>query len=140
MQKLKSEKGFSAADGAIAVVIISLSIVLISSLIYNTYVQVLSTHRNSMATLYAVEILEKVNKLPYSSDSLAQGTKSTKGGNMLGIAIDDNYQVELGIQDYNKTTNNTGKQDLIKIVEVAVSYIENGVQKNIRMKTLKINV
>ena len=140
MQKLKSENGFSATDGTLAVIIVSVFLVLIASLIYNTYVQVLATHRNAMATLYAVEVLEAVNKLDYSDGSLNQGTTSTQGGSILGVSIDSNYLVELGIQDYNQTSGNTGKQDLIKIVEVAVSYMENNIQKNISIKTLKLNV
>ena len=140
MQKLKSEKGFSTADGAIAVVIITISVVLIASLVYNTYVQVLATHRNSIATLYAVEVLEKVNKLAYSSNDLKEGVKNSDPGSILGVAILDNYRVELKIQDYNKMPGNTNKRDLIKIITVAVSYMENNIQKNISMKTLKINM
>lgn len=139
MQRLKSEKGFTTMDATVAIVIVTLSLVLIATIIYNTYTQVLSTHKNSMATFYAVEVLEKVNKLEYYDVYLQQGTL-TSDKTILDIPIDTNYVVTLNIQDYNKQQGNTDKQDLIKTVEVIVEYTDNNMQKNISIKTLKLNM
>ena len=139
MQKLKSEKGFTAIDGTIAVIIISIGITLISTLIYNTYVQVLSAHKNSMATYYAVQILEKVNKLDYYDIYLKQG-ETTSNSSILDVPIDDQYTITLNIQDYNKQAGNETKKDLIKIITVTVQYLDNNLNKNISIQTIKMNM
>lgn len=141
MKKLKSEKGFTTADATVAIIIITLSLSLIATLVYNSYVQVLSTHKSSMATFYAVQILEKVNKLEYYDVYLQEGTTTkTPEGTLLDIPIDNNYNATLNIQDYNKQEGNEDKQDLIKTVEVIISYTDNSEPKNISIKTLKLNM
>lgn len=138
MQRLKSEKGFSAMDGTIALIIVALALGLIATLVYNTYIQALSTHKNSMATFYAVEVLEKANKMEYYDVYLQQGTKTTSES-ILDIPVDSNYTITLDIKDYNKLPGNEEKKDLIKILEVTVKYDDNDVEKNITLKTLKYN-
>lgn len=138
---LRSNQGFTALDATAAIVIVSLMITLISTITYNAYTQLLSTHKNAMATSYAVEILEKVNKLRYDDSSIANGTYQTSEDNptILGININSGYTAILGIQDYNKTAGNTTKRDLIKIVTAIIVYEDAGVEKNIMIKTLKLN-
>jgi len=131
MKKIKSENGFTAMDATISIIIVSLSLALISSIIYNTYTQALSTHKNSMATMYAVEILEKINKLDYNDESLEQNT-IISNGSILGINIDQGYQVNVNI--------NEEKEEFIKKITVIVSYEDENMNKNITIETLKLNM
>jgi len=139
--KLKSNKGFTELDVCVAIIITSIMIALISTIAYNTYTQLLATHRNSVATSYAVDVLEKINKLNYNDSSIANGTYQTtsENSNILGIKINPRYTVVLNVQDHNKTSGNTAKRDLIKIITVAIAYEEAGIEKNIMIKTLKLN-
>jgi len=139
--KLKSNKGFTELDVCVAIIITSIMIALISTIAYNTYTQLLATHRNSVATSYAVDVLEKINKLNYNDSSIANGTYQTtsENSNILGIKINPRYTVVLNVQDNNKTSGNTAKRDLIKIITVAIAYEEAGIEKNIMIKTLKLN-
>ena len=138
---LKSDNGFTAIDISVAIVILTLMITLISTITYNAYTQLLSTHKTSVATMYAVEILEKVSKTQYDSSKLLEGTYRTTedNPNILGIDISTGYTAILGVQDYNKIAGNAGKEDLIKIITVAIVYDDSGIEKNIMYKTLKLN-
>lgn len=138
IKKIKSENGFTTIDATIAIIIVSLALVLISSIVYNTYLQVLSTHKSAMSTFYLVQVLEKANKLDYNDINLNEGILTSEGENqILDIPIDANYVVTLNIKKYNKTEGNTDKLDLIKILEAKVSYTDNKLQKDIIIKTLK---
>lgn len=146
VQKLKSEEGFTTLDTAIALVIISISLILIANIIYNSYLQVLSTHRNAMATFYAVEILEKIQKLDYNDLYLKHGERTIEEipnedvNKILDIPIEKTYTANLKVEDYNKLAGNENKEDILKIVEVTVGYIENDINKNITIKTLKYDM
>lgn len=139
--KMKSQKGFTTMDATIAIIIITISLGLITTVVYNNYTQILSTHKNSMATFYAVEVLEQANKLEYDDIYLSEGIRtSEQDGTILDIPIDSSYTVNLNISKYNNIEGNIDKQDLIKILEVIVKYTDNNIEKNISIKTLKLSM
>jgi len=135
MRKLKSQNGFTASAAVLAIIIVSVSLGLISVILYNAYSQALATHQNSLATFYIVEILEKVNSMDFFDEDLVAGTKRPTNGYLLDIPIDSNYDVVLTISDY---TGNTNRTDLVKQIMVDVQYQENNLTKNVNIETLKL--
>ena len=141
IKNLKNNKGFTAIDAAIGVVILAIGISALGIIVYNTLNQVDSTQKNSVATFYAVQVLEKINELDYNDVYLAEGTATSTGTNkIIGLNVSEEFTVTLNIQNYNSTAGNTDKQDLIKIIDVTVSYEDNELEKNINIKTLKKNM
>ena len=141
IKKIKQQNGFTTTDATIAIIIVTFALILISTIVYNTYIQTLSTHKNSMATFYAVEVLEKVQKLDYNDVYLEEGVLDSNVSNeILGIPIDSNYNVKLYIEKYNSSEHNIGKEDIIKILKVEVKYTDDKLVKNIEISTLKLNM
>jgi len=137
MQIKKSEKGYVAADAALGIGIFIILSGLVITLILNIYNTNLSMHRLSMATNYAVEILENAKLLNYNDNKLEQG--SYEGASILGVNLSDNYTAKLNIKDYNKLEGNEDKQNLIKILELDIEYMDGDLTKNLKIDTLKLN-
>lgn len=139
-KKIKKQDGFTGVELAVAVVIVSIFIGLIGTLIFNVYIYTTSAARNSQATTYAVDILEKADKLYYDDTLLNTGVYTTDNSNrqILGINIANGYEASLKIEKYNEQAGNTDKLDLIKILEVNIDYTVGSNSNNVNIKTLKI--
>lgn len=136
-RKIKSNKGYVAADAVLGIGIFIILSSLVILLVINIYNTNLSMHRASMATNYAVEILENAKLLNYYDSKLAQGEYS--GKSLLGVNLSDNYTAKLNIKDYNKLAGNEDKENLIKILELNIEYQDGDLKKNIKINTLKLN-
>ena len=136
---IKSESGFTGTDVAIAIMVIVIFITIICAISFNVYISTSSTERTSRANAYIVDILEKVQKLDYDDPLLAVGEYRTDTDNrkILDISIPKGYQVNLKISKYTEMPGNENKQDIIKIIEVNISYLLNKQTKEINIKTLK---
>lgn len=137
MQVKKSETGYVAADAVLGIGIFIILSGLVITLILNIYNTNLSMHRLSMATNYAVEILENAKLLNYNDNKLEQG--AYEGDSILGVNLSDNYTAKLNIKDYNKIEGNEDKQNLIKILELDIEYKDGDLTKNLKIDTLKLN-
>ena len=137
---IRKQEGFSGVELSVAVIIVTIFIGLIGALIFNVYLHTTSAARNSQATSYAVEILEKANQLYYDDTLLNTGTYTTNDTNrqILGINIPQGYEVSLEIEKYNEQPGNTDKLDLIKILDVNVDYTVGNNSYNVNIKTLKV--
>ena len=142
--KLKKDNGVVEMDAIIAMIILIVFITMVAMATINIYASLVSIQKAAVCTDYAVKIFETAELLPYEDERLAHGTYTKDYGQtanqVLGVTIDTNYKIELIITDYNKMAGNEGKDDLIKILEARVSYMENDLEKNISIKTLKKNV
>ena len=82
-KKLKRNNGYVAADAVLGIGIFIVLSSLVILLVINIYNTNLSMHRTSMATNYAVEILENAKLLDYTDPSLQAG--EYEGKNLLKI-------------------------------------------------------
>lgn len=137
-KKIRNNKGFAIADVAVAVVILLIGISLLATIIYNTYGQIVATNNNALATYYAVEVIEKINSIDYNDETLNGNTITTNDGEILGINIDDKFDVTVNVTKYNTTEGNENKEDIIKIIEVIVEYLDFNVEKTLAIKSLKL--
>ena len=62
---IRSNKGFTMQDLAIATLIITIFVGLISTLMYSVYKTNVKTNLTSQMATYAVQILEDIDKIPY---------------------------------------------------------------------------
>lgn len=107
-KKLKSNKGFTLQDVAIAIVILVLFTGLICGLYTSIYKIQAQTKLNSTATLYAIRILENIDKISYDEVNETQIPKWKTE-----YAIPDGMKIELATSQYN--TENTIKKVILKI-------------------------
>lgn len=65
---IKEEKGLTGIDIAISVILITIFIAMITNLIVNINMNSKDTERKTKATSYAVQEIERIKALGYSSD------------------------------------------------------------------------
>jgi len=119
--KLKDNRGFTAVDVSVSIVIIIIFVSLIASAYYNYYISNASIARNSAALSYAIDVIEAVELMDYSE--VTDASVKTKLQDMYNNSeIAKPYEITTQVVKYNQTTGNTAKQDLIKILTVKVEY------------------
>lgn len=123
---VESEKGFTMQDLLIACFIITLFVGIITTMMSSTFKVNAKTKLTSQMTLYAVQILEDIDKISYDDVQMKTGEDYKRQ-----FSIPEGYDVSLNILDY-------GKQDVIKIIELKISYILNGETNDFTVKRLKI--
>lgn len=128
---LRSNAGISFADliGAISVVILFVGA--ISAVMYNSHVVNLQIKVTEVAVGYSVEILEYIDKVTYEEID-------ENFINMIHeeFNISDSYNVEIEITNY--TDYNPSYDDLIKIVNVSVTYEFEGRLEGIKVDKIKV--
>lgn len=128
---LKSENGFTMQDLLIACFIFVAFVGIIGSLMYSVYNLSIKSNLTSQMTFYAVQILEDIDKLSYEDAQEMTGDKYK-----LQFAIPDGFNVDLQLTDYGE-----GKEyikDVIKIVNLKISYTISGETEQFAVKRLKI--
>jgi len=110
--ELKSNKGFTMQDIAIALVIFMIFTGSISAMFYSVYKLNYDTRLTANATYYAMRILEDIDKIAYEevNESLANSYERD---------LPNGYQLKLEITPYDPENNAT---DLIKKVKLTISY------------------
>lgn len=134
-QKLKSNKGITTGDIIISIIIIIMFISIITTSFYNYYLSTQSKTRRTMATNALIDIIENVEMMDYSDvDETAINTLIQEF--ISDGTIPSGYNVSFTLTNYNETENNTDKLDLIKILNVKVSYILNDKEETFEITRL----
>ena len=128
---IKSEKAFTMQDLVIALVIIMLFVGIIGSTMYLAFKNNAKTNLTSQMTFYAVQIIEDIDKISYEE-------AITKTGNdyKSQFQIPDGYMGEVSFSNYGEGIENV--QDVIKIVDVKLSYTIAGDTVDYSIEKLKI--
>lgn len=128
-------KGFTATDIIISVIIIVLFVSIITSSFYNYYISTQAKNRKTMATNTIIDVIENVEMMNYDEVTLDSVNdlieKLTSDG-----TIPSGYAVSASLQNYNEIAGNEGKKDLIKILKVKVEYDISDKQENFEITRL----
>ena len=154
--KIKSQKGFAASDGLIAVLIIALFAGLIATVSYNIYLANSSIKRMSKATNYIVDMFEYIDKVYYdyvTVDNLTdyfnnkyyyEDDKTTpKEDSEVKIKEQETevlsvpFEASVSIIKYNEQEGNEDKIDLVKEITMQVNYKVGNKSQTIEMKKIK---
>lgn len=154
--KIKSQKGFAASDGLIAVLIIALFAGLIATVSYNIYLANSSIKRMSKATNYIVDMFEYIDKVYYddvTAENLANYFNNKYYYEDDGITVKEDSQVKIKEQEtetlsvpfegvvnivkYNEQEGNEDKIDLVKEITMQVNYKVGNKNQTIEMKKIK---
>lgn len=128
---IKSENGFTMQDLVIALLLITMFVALLTSIMYSVYYSNIRINLTSQAVVYAVQILEDIDKISYEqvNSELAQ-TYHNK------FSIPDGYSIDLQVSNYGEGVH--GIQDVIKIVKLTISYKIQNETEQFSVKRLKI--
>ncbi len=131
MKKIKSEKGFTMEDLTVAVIIIITFVGIITSLMYSVKKLNIETDLTAQMTSYAVQIIEDIDKISYEevNEELAK-TYNEK------FSIPKAFKIDLKVSKYGEGMENM--KDLIKIVDLKISYTFKGNEQKFTVQKLKI--
>ncbi len=134
-RNLKKENGIAAADGLVAILIITLFVGVISSLLYNIYLSNTSLKRMSKANGYIIDISEYVDKIYYDDVTEEQiinyfnkkyydnqNNAEVKAQKSEENTNETPFLLKINVQKYNETEGNTDKLDLVKQVTISAQY------------------
>ena len=128
---LKSQKGFTLQDLVIACLIFTAFVGIIGTLMYSVYQNSLRADLSSQMTVYAVKILEDIDKISYEDAQLMTGDQYKAK-----FSIPAGFDVDLQLTDYGEGV--TYIEDVMKIVNLKISYTIAGETEEITIKRLKI--
>ena len=131
MKKIKSEKGFTMEDLTVAVIIIITFVGIITSLMYSVKKLNVETDLTAQMTSYAVQIIEDIDKISYEevNEELAK-TYNEK------FSIPKAFKIDLKVSKYGEGIENM--KELIKIVDLKISYTFKGNEQKFTVQKLKI--
>ena len=130
-KKLKSQKGFTMQDLIIACLMFTLFTGLIGNLMYKSYYNNVRAELSANMTIYAVKILEDIDKISYEDVQTKTGTDYKEQFN-----IPSGYSVELNISNYGEGAENV--EDIIKIINLKISYTLQGDTEDFVVQRLKV--
>lgn len=132
---LKNNKGFTAVDATISIIIIVAFISIITTSFYNYYISIQSKNRQTVATNIMIDIIENVEMMTY--EEITTDTVNTIIDNLRKDGtIQTPYEVTATIEKYNEREGNQQKKDLIKILKVSVSYISDNKEEKTEISRL----
>lgn len=126
----KSNKGFTLQDVAIAVIAIMAFAGTIGSIFLSIYQLQADTIIDSSATLYMVQIMERIDKVGY--DELTEETMETQIAKMRSdFHIPELFGIALELIPY-------GEDDLLKTVKLTLTYTPKNEPKSIVVERVKV--
>lgn len=144
--KLKDKKGFTSVDLTLAMIVVIIFAVIMTSISYNMYLSSTEAKRTAVAVNYAVDIFEHIGELDYSDVNSISGElfeiesfNNFELNNITGnngtetiTGTIGTYNIELKIDDYNG-------QDVIKIINLKITYpVSRKNTEKVEMSRLKI--
>lgn len=127
---VKSNKGFTIADLAIALIIFILFTEIIGTLFYSSFRLNSQAKISAVATNYAIEILEDIDRIAY--EDVQNGMEAKY---MEQFQIPEGYQLSIIVQKYNLSND---KSDLVKKVKLTLEYGMMGRTEQIVIQRLKV--
>ena len=143
---IKNEKGFTAVDIGLAMLVIMIFTVIITSISYNVYLSSTEAKRTAVALNYSVDVFEHIGLLDYDDVTANSGEifdiealngfvqdGATKVGNTETITGHiGTFNFELKIEDYNG-------EDIIKILTLKITFpVSRDNTEKIEIQRLKV--
>lgn len=125
-KKIKSNKGFTIQDIIVAMTVLVLFTGIIGGSFVAIYKTQAETKLSSSATLYAIQIIENIDKISY--DDVKDGDLRTW---RTDYGIPDIMNLDLDVSAYNEN-------DTIKIVKLTISYEFSGKTQTLVLEKLKV--
>lgn len=138
---LKSEKGIAMSDVIVAVLLIAIFTGVIATIGYNIAVTSSSLKRMSAVTNYITTVFEHIDQMYYDDVTTANvemycmSISDLKNQNVNNTDWDGKgYNVEIKVEQYKPEETS---MDLVKVIELKVSYKLNGKLQEINMSRIK---
>ncbi len=127
---IKTEKGFTMIDAIAAILIAMLLVGIVGTILYQIADVKLSTKYTSEATIYAIKILEDIDRIDY--DEVQSGMEQDY---VSELRIPSIYDVTIEVSSYK---TNDGQEDKIKQVKLDIKFNVMGRDENLTINKLKV--
>ena len=137
MKYLKKNNGFTGVDIALAVLIITIFMSVITSLYINLYTSNVEILRREQAIGYSISILEKIDELYYdevNNENFKVIEKTNGKKSIAGINIDRGYDVDINIETYKPEDFDI---DVVKTINLTLKYEVGNKQRKIDFMKIK---
>lgn len=136
--KLKSEKGFTGVDVAIAVVVLFIFVSLIAIMSYRVNSTASEINLKAEATSIAVDEIEKVKNLEFSQiQNISQANGNSVYVPQQEVAGSEGFYKKVEIKDYaDIKPQNNPQSGLVKQVNVQVTYSFKGKAQQVELSTI----
>lgn len=136
--KLKSEKGFTGVDVAIAVVVLFIFVSLIAIMSYRVNSTASEINLKAEATSIAVDEIEKVKNLEFSQiQNISQANGNSIYVPQQEVAGSEGFYKKVEIKDYaDIKPQNNPQSGLVKQVNVQVTYSFKGKAQQVELSTI----
>ena len=137
MKYLKKNNGFTGVDIALAVLIITIFMSVITSLYINLYTSNVEILRREQAIGYSISILEKIDELYYdevNNENFKVIEKTNGKKSIAGINIDRGYDVDINIETYKPEDFDI---DVVKTINLKLKYEVGNKQRKIDFMKIK---
>lgn len=131
----KSKKGITGVDIALSITIFIFFIGVFSTLSAKVYKKSSQVVANANATAYITNILEAVDMIQY--DSIVDGKTDELANYAKSLNMPAMYKADITVKKISEYMNNPNLQDVIKIVEVNMTYTLQGETRTINIKRLR---
>lgn len=139
MHNIKNEKGITAIDIVLSVIIITVFTTLIGGLIIRININSKESERKSIAMSYATQEIEKIRAEKSIDDYINKGISTEEIIENVDIYKDNIYtgfHKKVYIKDYVLVKKDTSKiPNLLKEVTVEISYKINGKTESVQLST-----
>lgn len=138
--KNKKNKGVAGIDVSIAIGIIVIFSSVIASMFYNIDIIKKEITRKSEATYLSITIIEALKQTSYTD--IPEGEiklSETTLEELKKISIPNGYEAKINIQNYKTLKNDDKLEDIIKKLQVTVSYKSNKEDKSVKLETIIVN-
>lgn len=138
----KSEKGITAIDMTISVILIAFFITIITMISGNIQKNNKNLKRETEALYYAIDTIENIKGqnfaiLPTMGDNKIQGVEQLSDGYIKDSKGNDtSYYRTILIEDYAQR-DSTKEAEVLKIITVNIEYKDNNKEKKVTLSTIK---
>lgn len=141
MKKMRSEKGSTVIDAAIAIIVIFIFVSIISILSYNYNSSANELKIKSDALYIAVDEIEKIKAKSISDfTGMDQNTTEDEDGNSLvnqPIVGQEGFYKTISILDYKDINESEEiEKDVAKKITVKISYMFKGKEQSVELSTI----
>ena len=127
---IKTGKGFTMIDAIAAILIAMLLVGIVGTILYHIADVKLSTKYTSEATIYAIKILEDIDRIDYDEVQSGMGQDYVSE-----LRIPSIYDVTIDVSSYK---TNDGQEDKIKQVKLDIKFNVMGRDENLTINKLKV--
>lgn len=140
---MKSERGFTAIDVSIAIILIFIFVSILAVLFFQYNNSSQELERKSQATYYAISEIEQIKNSNFDEyigmgitqiDTIEEGNIQVE--NESGNIEDTEYYKTITVEDYSLTRPEK-KIDYVKTIKVQISYKFNNKTQTVELSTVK---